>query len=294
MSGACAVWDLTISEKYQAKEHVEQVFKVIAKKWAFQLEEGDETGYRHFQCRISLYGKKTFQSCKAILDAKELEGYRLSPTSKTACKGAPFYVMKEDTRLEGPWTDKDDPPRPVFRTVAKMDANGLLPWQNEILLQTDDWDDRHIHVVIDKRGNCGKTALLEWAYTKKLATIVPPMTTSEDLVAFVMSMPKSSLYLIDMPRAQKKKHLYGLYSGIETIKNGILYDKRYHGKFEIIERPNLVVFTNQPPKLRYLSRDRWKLWTVVDQRLEVFKWDVVLRQGQLHAQGAGSVPVAQA
>ncbi len=32
----------------------------------------------------------------------------------------------------------------------------------------------------------------------------------------------------------KKSRLAGLYSGIETLKNGMLYDKRYTGSFEYI------------------------------------------------------------
>lgn len=70
----------------------------------------------------------------------------------------------------------------------------------------------------------------------------------------------------------KKKGLYGLYSGIENVKNGMLFDKRYKGVFKYIDEPNIIVFTNTPPKMSYLSRDRWKLWTVQDNQLVVYKF----------------------
>ena len=71
----------------------------------------------------------------------------------------------------------------------------------------------------------------------------------------------------------KKSKLNRLYSGIENLKNGMMYDLRYHGKFRYIDEPN-IVFTNQPPEMSYLSRDRWAPWTVVDNQLEEFQFDV--------------------
>ena len=85
-----------------------------------------------------------------------------------------------------------------------------------------------------------------------------------------MPFDPAKLYLIDMPRAMKKKKLNSLYSGIEQLKNGFMYDLRYHGKFRAIDDPNIIVFTNTPPKMSYLSADRWVLWEVVDKQLKSF------------------------
>ena len=76
-----------------------------------------------------------------------------------------------------------------------------------------------------------------------------------------------------MPRAMKKNKLNALYSGIEQNKNGMMYDLRYHGKFLNIDEPNIVVFTNSPPKMSYLSHDRWNLLKVADNELVEFRFE---------------------
>ena len=184
-----------------------------------------------------------------------------------------FYVVKDQTRVEGPWTDKDIE-RPPLRTVIKMEQSGLYPWQSELLEKVRDYDDRSVHLVIDTNGNNGKSAFCKYVWQKKLGQPVPPMQSAEDLVQFVKSLDVSKLYVIDMPRAMKKKKLYGMYSGIETLKNGMIYDKRYKGSFTYIDEPNIIVFTNTPPKMCYLSKDRWKLWSIdVNHQLTQFKFE---------------------
>lgn len=270
--GQIAVWDITIDAQRNDREVVSDAFKALCKKWCYQKEEAPSTGWLHWQCRISLVKKKTQKDLVECLDAKDLEGFHVSPSSGNSLKGSAFYCMKEDTRVEGPWTDQDPAPKPLLKTPALVDSHGLLPWQNSLMNEVSEYDPRSIHVVVDREGNSGKSSLCKWVWCKDLGQPVPAMTSAEDLVQFVMCMPATNLYIIDMPRAMKKKSLFGMYSGIENLKNGMLFDKRYKGVFKYIDEPNIIVFTNQPPKLRYLSKDRWKLWTIKDQQLEVFKF----------------------
>lgn len=272
MTKSCCVWDITIKCEGNPHPFILELCRKLAKKWSFQKEQGEGTGYLHWQLRLSLYKKKTFDALKDLLNKEDLEGYHLTPSSTNSLKGESFYTVKEDTRVEGPWTDRDETPRSL-KTCTKMETSGLHPWQAKLLDLVKDYDDRSIHVVIDKQGNSGKSALCKWVWVNRLGQPVPSMTSAEDLVQFVMCMPESQLYIIDMPRAQKKKSLYGMYSGMENLKNGLLYDKRYKGQFKYINEPNIIVFTNTAPKLRYLSQDRWKLWTIKDNHLEVFKFD---------------------
>lgn len=274
MSNQCAVWDITASFERNTVQFVKDLLKKIGKKWAFQVEKGRQSGYEHHQIRVSLFKKLRFDELNKWLVELELEGYHLSQTSTNATKGEPFYVMKEDTRMDGPWTDRDKEPIPPTRTVKKVDEMGLRPWQNSLLNEVDGWDDRHIWCVIDNKGNNGKTALMEWVYSKGYGMVVPPFNKMEDIMQFCMSFPHT-LYLIDMPRAMKKKHLFDMYAGIEQLKDGKIYDKRYKGTFKWQERPNIVVFTNSAPKARYLSFDRWNLRCIEeDQTLGVFNYPV--------------------
>lgn len=277
MTKQVAVVDLTIKAKDLSVETLTAVFRKLCKKFVFQLERGEKKtennpdGYLHYQCRVSMFKKTTVSSILALFLGEDIDGVKVSPSSNTSIKGEAFYCMKEQTRESGPWSDKDVS-MPILRTVSKMEEAGLRPWQSDLLLQLEGYDDRHIHVVIDPGGNIGKSSLMKWIYIKRIGQPIPPMCTMEDLVQFCMNFPNKGLYVIDMPRAMPKKKLFGMYAGIETIKNGILYDKRYQGKYMMMDEPNVLVFTNCPPKKKYLSADRWKLWTVKDNELEVFKY----------------------
>lgn len=274
----CATWDITISAEDQDSDYVQQVFRKLCKKWTFQLERGEQRternpdGYLHHQCRVSFHKKAVRNSVVAML-LEELDNFKVTPSSNNSQKGEAFYCMKEQTRVDGPWTDRDVV-MPALRTIKKMEECGLKPWQNDLLWQVDKYDDRRIHVIIDKSGNSGKTSLMKYVYVKKLGMLVPPMNCMEDLVQFCMNFPNKPLYVIDMPRSMPKKHLASMYAGIETIKSGILYDKRYQGRFMLMDEPNVVVCTNVEPKSKYLSVDRWKLWTIVDEELVDYVVDV--------------------
>ena len=76
-----------------------------AKKLSFQKERG-VNGYEHFQIRVS-FGAK-LRLAQAVAKFKSIVGYHAHATitSGAACKGD-FYVTKEDTRIEGPWSEKD-------------------------------------------------------------------------------------------------------------------------------------------------------------------------------------------
>ena len=107
---------------YQDWEAVYRKLDSWCNKFVFQLEKSSPTdknpdGYIHWQCRINLVKKKTLAS--AVKELGEAIGAHVSPTSTNVHINAKSfnYVMKEDTRLEGPWTDeiKLDPPPVMTR-----------------------------------------------------------------------------------------------------------------------------------------------------------------------------------
>jgi len=266
----CYQYDFTEPASGLSREMFEAKIRPYFKKYVFQLEKG-ETGYLHFQGRGSLHHKKrTGELAKIWHNELELKGH-LSPTSNNGAKTF-SYVQKADTRVDGPWSDKDyDAPRPVLRKVSRMES--LYPWQQIMINLTKEYDDRQIHVILDKEGNIGKSSFCKYMYTHKLGQPVPPFTVYEDLIQFVMSMKESRLYLVDMPRAMKKEKLNQFYMGIESLKDGQLYDKRYKGSFKYIDEPNIIIFTNTMPDLTFLSRDRWKLWGVKKRDKMLYKLD---------------------
>lgn len=76
-----------------------------------------------------------------------------------------------------------------------------------------------------------------------------------------------------MPRGMKKDKLADFYSGIEVIKNGVAYDKRYTAQKIRFNRPRVFVFTNTLPEFNLMSKDRWKVWTLYENQLKPYCLD---------------------
>lgn len=270
-------YDVTVSLRDDPLPPTEfaKKLKEVFKKWVFQEERSDE-GYPHYQVRGHLFKAKTVPSAKTFL-GPILRGH-VSPTTSGVHQNNSFnYCMKADTRVSGPWKDSDqefeDPP-PLTRQLRDFldkigpDRRGLYPWQQQLLDLLSTTDDRRIICVVDNgEGNNGKSIFSEYLEFNRLAYEVPPMTCMEDIMQCCMGIAGQKCYLVDMPRAMKKEKLAGFYSGLEALKNGVMYDKRYAFKKRRIDRPQIVVFTNSYPDRSLLSPDRWAIFSLVDRQL---------------------------
>lgn len=246
-----ARWDFTCSCEKANKEELVNYLKKLCKQYVFQKEKGEETGYEHWQGRVSLKVKNR----KVAVEF----GTHWSPTSN-ANMDNDFYVLKEDTRIDGPFSDKDE-----CHYVPKQirDIGELFPWQAEVVRLSKMWDTRHIDVIIDKDGCKGKSTLVgkmccELRYARK----IPPLSNYKELMNLTFCMPEAKCYLVDMPRALDKSKQEEFFSALESIKDGHIWDNRYTYKEKWIDSPNIWVFTNVPPNRKLLSADRWRMWEI--------------------------------
>jgi len=249
-----------------------KVFKALGrlfKKFVFQLEAGHENGTKHWQIRGVSHKPQASLSSFLVLTEKFqcMKNAHIRPLSKNCNeKRAKFsYVMKEDTKLEGPWTDEDE--EPVLTTqLKKFMAVERYPWQKKIEELAVHEDDRYITVFVDPKGNSGKSIMCEWLEYFKFGEEIPPFPDMVDIMQFAMSMKPAAAYLIDLPRGMNKKSMQSFYNGLECLKNGFLYDKRHCGKKRRINRPQVFVFSNEEPDYKYLIRDRWQVYKVIDHK----------------------------
>jgi len=260
-------FDITISrasyaEKYETWEDLHKKLVGWCAHFAFQMEKG-ESGYEHWQCRVQLIHKKT---CAAILKddgpVKAIGGNWQVTSSGIHPGPKQFaYVMKEDTRIEGPWDDSaclmEKPP--LTRQLHRFMEHEFYAWQAKVFGIVQEEDDRWIHLVYDKVGNVGKSVFLEFLEYQGLAFEMPPLRHMEDIMEFAHSFPPQKAYIIDMPRGMKKDKLADFYAALECIKNGVTYDKRYVGKKRRMSRPQILVFTNTLPAFELMSMDRWRI-----------------------------------
>lgn len=258
-----SVYDLTIGEDICNKEKLVKLFSGNCKKWCFQLEEGENTGYRHYQCRISLTVKKRLSTMIGWVH-KEIGNCRVSPTNNK-CSTEDIYVTKEETRIDGPWSDKTE----INENKIPERFRGDVIWQkwqkaviDEIEMKPDD---RTINVIVDDKGNMGKSFLVGWLSVHNKARKIPQQKDIRDIMRLVMDAPKSRCYFIDLPRAISERDQHSIYAGLEELKNGYAYDDRYHFKEEWFEPPHVWVFSNKRPNVGLLSKDRWIIWEIIDE-----------------------------
>lgn len=70
-------------------------------------------------------------------------------------------------------------------------------------------------------------------------------------------------YIIDLPRAEGKVNL-GMWSAVEQMKDGYLWDDRYDYKEMWIFPPKIMIFCNDLGK-KALSNDRFDIFDITDQ-----------------------------
>lgn len=266
MSSKCAVYDFRANFDYYDVDKLKVWLRANTKKWVFQLEQGD-SGYKHWQGRFSLIKKREKHNVLKLFADIKAPNYLEPTTNEEAKKGSFFYVLKEDTRILGPFKDTDPSEQPTADYIPTHLRNlTLRDWQQMIIDSKKKRNIRKVNYVFDPVGNHGKSYVASVAELYHGGIDMPPINDFEKLIATLcnicmdQNIRDPGLIFIDMPRAQRKDQLYGMYSAIEQIKKGKLYDMRHHYKCWWIEIPEVWVFANVLPDMQALSLDRWKLW----------------------------------
>lgn len=270
----CAVWDFRANEDYYESEEV--IIKFLTancKKWVFQLEKSD-TGYIHWQGRFSLIKKRHKNKLLDLFEASQIQKpNHISPTVKENHKEEFFYAMKEDTRLRGFWSDKTNKQEQQVYIPRQLRNLELHPFQHQILDSAHLFEGRNINLIYDTKGCIGKSTVASLGELLHGGIDMPPLNDFKELIAVACNicMTKQTrtpkIMFFDMPRAIDKTRLYGMYSAIEQVKKGKLFDIRYNYKCWWIDSPQIWVFTNHLPDTKLLSQDRWKIWTINDDKL---------------------------
>lgn len=259
-------WDFTLGCDCITFNELKDKLGATCKKWHFQKEKGEKTGYIHYQGRVSLKLKNR----KGPNIAK---GIRWSPTV-TENMNILDYVTKEHTRIEGPWAHDD---KEVYIPQQYRNIK-LYKWQQEVIDSRNVFNDRVIDMIYDESGNKGKSTVASIGEILYNAVDCPPINDCKELIQYVCNecmdnnLRRPGLIFVDLPRAMNKESLFGIYMAIEQIKKGKLVDTRYHGRKWWIDSPRIWVFSNHLPDLTLLSNDRWRIWTINKdtQQLERF------------------------
>lgn len=268
VAGVLRMYDITVKEEGRTYVSLIDLFTKYCKRWVFQLEQGEETGYRHFQCRISFGTPKRVKTAERWFTDNFGEGQgRITPTCRAVhAEGNEFYVTKDETRIEGPWANTDGEKAYIQKRFRGEIT--FRKWQLKFMeLIAEGADDRSINILLEEIGNIGKTWICMYLAQHGLGTYVPALDNMKEIMAFILAKPKVGVYLIDLPRAETHKELKAMFAAIETIKNGWAFDMRYKWREDFFEPPHIWVFTNNRPAAGVLSADKVKVWEVKNDTL---------------------------
>lgn len=258
-------WSFTLFTEEDHDYVIGEMSKV--KRWVFQKERCPNTLKEHFQGHIHLEKKARLPELKKLF-LGDMAKAHFSITSDV--EKAQFYCLKEDSRVEGPWSDEKS--KSDLRIEMPWDLAAITewrPWQLDLFEKLKIKEDRMVNVLVDEKGNNGKSKVLKMALWKKWAGIIPCIGDSKDIIQACHSMGPRTAYILDLPRTgQGDKHLQSQINAIEQIKNGIVLDFRYKYAESLFGAPQIWVFTNQPIKTSMLTPDRWQQWQVLDNELK--------------------------
>jgi len=254
----CCVFDVTSYDVPTLNvPDIRRVLGQLCKSYCFQTEKGEESGKLHYQMRISLKQKSRSATLAKTLRGLGWDKIHVAPTSK-ANRTNNFYVMKEDTRVDGPYTDEND----IYIPRDIRNIQELYPFQQQLRDLLSLYDERGVHLVYDPNGKIGKSTFIRYMCLYHNAELLPFVNDYKDLMRMAYDVGPKTVYLVDMPRAISKDKLFQMYSAIETLKSGYCFDDRFGFKRRFFDRPNICVFTNTMPDLSLLSADMWRLHQV--------------------------------
>lgn len=233
------------------RESIEEVyllqwmFKNDIHKWIIAKEIGND-GYKHWQIRMQT--RHTFEELK-----KEFPKAHIEEASNEW-----KYEKKEGNY----WCSDDN----IYTCNSRYGE--LRDNQRTILRNLWDQNDREIDVIVDTKGNSGKSWLCRHLFENATGYYVPPTISSvQGIIQFIASGYRGEpIIVIDIPRSTKWTTV--LYTCIETIKDGIVYDTRYSANARNIWGVKVLVMTNVKPNLSKLSHDRWRLFNADGKPLD--------------------------
>mgnify|MGYP000490907857 CR=1 FL=1 len=236
--------------------------KAVSKmKFIFQLERGEKTNRLHYQGQVKLDTKMRLQQFKAAV-AHLIPNAHLTPTSTDGSTNAEFYAMKAETKVEGPWADKDY----IF-----PDYSDIAPpsgWQitaRDLLLAPP--LKRFIYWIWEDTGCTGKSDFTTWMELNH-SCMGLGLSLAPDNFYAVSEFPRRC-YIFDIPRTLPKRFDWAeVYMSLEKIKDRNFLSTKYKPKKVLLPViPHVVVFSNQAPDLTTLSVDRWKIFKIINNEL---------------------------
>ena len=268
----CVTWDFTswCSVTGQDPHVFYKKLQGYFKSCEWSLEKAPSTGALHWQGRGNLY-KKLRPGTESAEIAKELGLSYFKPTSLDNKTNA-NYQEKVFSHVAGPWSFKKPPPLKTSDVDYIERSQDQLPFYGELReYLTGAVDPREILWVYDHLGKSFKSAVQAKLAFDGLLEILPFVENHKDLLQFAYGFSHQKAYCVNIARGcapkddRERKDFASFIAGLESLKDGFVYDIRNFPKKEMMERPHVVVFANCRPMLDSATRDRWRIVCINEQ-----------------------------
>jgi len=200
----------------------------------------------------------------------------VSPCSSEGLTALKTYVMKSESRIAGPWSDKTGVNKTI-EVVPEYDGTG---WDGKSEFHEDTWHPFQKEVAefceqsvikagrvtwnYDPVGQTGKSTIAKYCGFKGLAHVLE-FADHRDIAHYVSTNPPRRTYYFDFSRNKSAKmSWHDVFTTIEQVANGEIFNSKYHTAKFYFRRPNILVNANTVPNLSVLSIDRWLVYEIVD------------------------------
>jgi len=259
-SSSARHWCFTIpSNQFETLELLQKL-QTFCKSGCYQLEEGESTGYLHYQGYIELTKKNRREFLTKRLDAFHYEVCRNIDASIKYCTNPSKLRHGEPVlfNLSLPYSGQD--------LILEKD---FYPWQKFIsaLVKTTP-DDRSIYWFYEREGKTGKSKFAKTMAYHNPKVCMTTATKSADILTCVEK--HYNTYIFDFPRSLGD---FTPFNALEQLKNGYITDCKLKkaGRTLMFQPPHIIIFSNHEPNIEKLSKDRWKIYNIVDNDLTEVK-----------------------
>ena len=166
------------------------------------------------------------------------------------------------------------------KPTIDVQAVQLRQWQSDLMeLISDKPTDRHVYWISGDKGNEGKSwfqSYLEtfFGYSRVVRLDLRNKTTNIIHTLAKRPLQTTDIFLFNDTRAGYRKDQN--YAVLEHIKDGCTVSAKYDSKVVNFKTPNiLIVFSNNFPNTQGLSKDRWRIYFISNNKL---RWKPVNRK----------------
>lgn len=234
-------------------EDIIEILEPISISYVFQEETGDN-GTKHLQGCIKLKKKMRWSEFNL---PKEIHWEKC-----ISWTDAVRYCTKTETRT-GDIYSKGLPKQ--LKIIKELRC-----WQKEVMeLIKEEPDDRTITWIYDEEGCMGKTVFSKYLYAKSDA-IIATGGGNKDIACLLACLKKEgrdlndkTAFIFNFPRSTE-----GIsYKAIESVKDGLMTSTKYESSTLVFNCPHVICFSNELPNTSKLSKDRWNILTIEDNKL---------------------------